>query len=107
MKELESKIKKLSKSLSTRCYLLFSELYIACLHLKVMRVYIDGVLRFGIPPMFVMSIIEPGKGYEKKVIDNLTKQFTEPGHEDMYGNKEKIGDTEDFFPFVIMYLSIQ
>jgi len=33
-----------------------------------MRTYIDGVLRFGIPPTFYMAIIKSGKGIEKKIL---------------------------------------
>jgi hypothetical protein len=35
------------------------------MHLKVMRAYIDGVLRFGIPPRFYLGIVKPGKGRDK------------------------------------------
>lgn len=47
------------------------------IHLKVMRVYIDGVLRFGIPPTFYMCTIKP-KGSEQRVLDSLTKAYAEP-----------------------------
>ena len=46
----------------------FSELYIALIHLKVMRAFIDGVLRFGIPAMFAMAIVHPIKNQEKVVL---------------------------------------
>jgi hypothetical protein len=35
------------------------------MHLKIMRAYIDGVLRFGIPPNFFIGVIRPAKGKEK------------------------------------------
>jgi hypothetical protein len=35
------------------------------MHLKVMRVFIDGVLRFGIPPKFYIGILKPSKAQEK------------------------------------------
>jgi hypothetical protein len=31
------------------------------MHLKIMRTFVDGVLRFGIPPKFFIGIIKPGK----------------------------------------------
>lgn len=37
----------------------FSELFTALMHLKVMRAYIDAILRFGIPPKFFMGIVAP------------------------------------------------
>ena len=106
IKQLELEIKTMSKKFKDTCYLIYSELFIASMHLKVMRLYIDGVLRFGIPPMFSMCIILPGKGYEKRLLENMTKQFAQPGTEEMYGTKDQINDTEDFFPFVLVHLSL-
>jgi V-type H+-transporting ATPase subunit C len=37
----------------------FQDLFQALVHLKIMRTYIDGVLRFGIPPEFLMGVIKP------------------------------------------------
>jgi len=43
----------------------FQQLFVALMHLKVVRAYIDGVLRFGIPPKFYIGIIFPKKNHEK------------------------------------------
>ena len=75
------------------------------MHLKVMRTYIDGVLRFGIPPKFYLGIIKPGKGQEKKITTGLMEAFADPTMKDMYGTKEDLNDTEDFFPFVLVQLT--
>ena len=50
----------------------------ALMHLKVMRTYIDAVLRFGIPPKFFLGIIEPNKGRDKNIVDSMIKQFSDP-----------------------------
>jgi hypothetical protein len=42
-----------------------------------MRTYIDGVLRYGIPPVFYMGILEPRRGQEKKIMDKMLKTFSE------------------------------
>ena len=72
------------------------------MHLKVIRTYIDGVLRFGIPPRFFMSIVKPHKGAEKKILSLLSENFAEASMKDMYGSKEETNDTEDFYPFVFV-----
>jgi len=42
---------------------------VALVHLKVMRTYIDGVLRFGIPPKFFLGVIKPaGKQNDAKIL---------------------------------------
>ena len=75
------------------------------MHLKVMRAYIDGVLRFGIPPKFYLGIIRPAKGQDKKLLNEMMSQFADPTMKEMYGTKEDLNDTEDFFPFVCIHLN--
>ena len=77
----------------------------ALMHLKIMRTYIDAVLRFGIPPKFFLGIIEPNKGRDKAIIDSMIKVFADPSMAEMYGTKEDVGDQEDFFPFVLTHLT--
>lgn len=105
-KVIEGKLNKLTGKLEKRCYYSFSELYVASIHLKVMRTYIDGVLRFGIPPRFLLSVVKSKAGNERKILKALTEQFADSKMKDMYGTKEEIGDSEDFFPFVHITISI-
>ena len=49
----------------------FAELFQALMHLKIMRTYIDGVLRFGIPPKFYLGIIKPNPRQDQKIMQNL------------------------------------
>jgi len=95
----------LNAHLASRSYYAFSELFIALMHLKVMRGYIDGVLRFGIPPMFYMGILRPTKGMEKKLLEHMSNSFCDPTMKDMYGSKEDAMDGEDFFPFVAIQMT--
>jgi V-type H+-transporting ATPase subunit C len=104
-KIIEGKLNKLTGKLEKRCYYSFSELYIASIHLKVMRAYIDGVLRFGIPPKFLLTIVNAKSGHDRKILKSLTDLFSDPKVKGMYGTKEEIGDTEDFFPFVYIPIS--
>jgi len=105
-KEIEAKLNKLTGKLEKRCYYTFSELFMASMHLKVMRAYIDGVLRFGIPPRFITTIVHAKPGYNKKLLSSLTDLYADSKTREMYGSKEEIGDTEDFFPFVYIPITI-
>ena len=53
-----------------------------------MRTYIDGVLRFGIPPKFYIAIMKPAKGMDKKILDKMLVLFAEEHLKEMYGQKE-------------------
>ena len=104
-KVVEGKLNKLTGKLEKRCYYTFSELYVSLIHLKAMRAYIDGVLRFGIPPKFLLTVVNVKHGYDKKLLKGLTDLFVSTKERDMYGSKEEIGDTEDFYPFVYVPIS--
>lgn len=69
-----------------------------------MRTFVDGVLRFNIPPKFFMGIIKPGKNTDAKIMAKLTEVFAEEHLKDMYGQKEDAQD-EDFFPYISNTLS--
>ncbi|CAI2371829.1 unnamed protein product [Moneuplotes crassus] len=105
-KEIEAKLNKMTGKLEKRCYYTFSELFMASMHLKVMRAYIDGVLRFGIPPKFITTVVHTKSGNTKKLLSSLTDLFAEAKMREMYGTKDEIGDTEDFFPFVYIPITI-
>ena len=60
-----------------------------------MRTYIDGVLRFGIPPRFYLGIVRPNKEQEKKMLDEMNHVFCDPTMKDMYETKEDANESED------------
>lgn len=106
IKDLTEKKKVLSKNLEKRCSLLFGELYISAMHLKVIRVYIDAVLRFSIPINFNQFVIQTSGLGDKKILELMTKEFADPTQLEMFGSKEEIQDSEDFYPFVIAYMNV-
>ena len=67
----------------------FMELFQALVHMKIMRTFIDGVLRFGIPPTFVMGVVKPARNCDEKIKQNLTSCFAEDHLREMYGAKEE------------------
>jgi V-type H+-transporting ATPase subunit C len=80
----------------------FSELYVALIHLKVMRAFIDGVLRFGIPARFAIAIVHPQKGQEKHLLNNLNDRFNDSTLSEMFGGGKEEGmvGEEEFYSFV-------
>lgn len=107
--ELEHKVELLKTTLTKKSLYAFSELYIALLHLKVMRAFIDGVLRFGIPAKFALAIVHPNKGSDKQLLANLNERFDDKSLSGMYGGmgKDEIGEggADDFFSFVSVPLT--
>lgn len=66
-----------------------------------MRVFIDAVLRFGLPSesKFFMGILKPNKNMDSKIFSELTTQFAEKHLLEFYGEKQEAQD-EDFFPYI-------
>lgn len=83
----------------------FQQLFSALLHLKVMRAYIDGVLRFGIPPKFYIGCVMPRKGTEKSILTDMSNILADESLKDMYGEKQDAADAEDYWPFVCVHLT--
>lgn len=83
------------------------ELFIALMHFKVIRTYIDAVLRFGIPPKFWLGIVMPRKGAEKSIQWDMMNVLAEEGLKEMYGEKNanEQNDADDFWPFVSVPLT--
>jgi V-type H+-transporting ATPase subunit C len=69
--KVENSLQLANNKLTTKSLYAFSELYIALIHLKVMRAFIDGVLRFGIPITFAIAIIKPNPSQDKAILDSL------------------------------------
>lgn len=106
--QLREQLDNCQQELKQTATLGHQELFVALMHFKVIRAYIDGVLRFSIPPVFFMGVVMPSKGHDKKVLNELMKVTAEKGLEEMYGEKnanDAAFDSEDFWPFVSIPLS--
>jgi len=57
----------------------FSEVFAAWIHLKMLRVYVEAVLRYGLPPDFQVMAVFPPARQEKKVRHALNQQYAHIG----------------------------
>jgi len=103
--KLQEQIRLQHMALFNACHGTFSELFIALIHLKAIRLYIEGVMRFGVPPQFCSCFANTGNK-DKQVTKNLIKLFADPKMSEMYGSKEELEDAEDYFPFVMLTLNV-
>ena len=83
----------------------FQEMFSALMHLKVIRAYIDGVLRFGIEPRFMIGVVIPKRGMEKKILMEMTECLAEEHLKEMYGEKIDASEADDYWPFVSIPLT--
>eukprot|EP01012_Entosiphon_sulcatum_P065693 TRINITY_DN94675_c0_g1_i1.p1 TRINITY_DN94675_c0_g1~~TRINITY_DN94675_c0_g1_i1.p1 ORF type:complete len:403 (-),score=73.76 TRINITY_DN94675_c0_g1_i1:8-1189(-) len=81
--DIESKKNTLVRFLKTT----FSEAYIAWIHLKAIRVFVESVLRYGLPPAFVAILLRVDAKRENTIRRNLAAQCAQL-------NAKKLGDDE-------------
>jgi len=48
---------------------LFQDSMVALMHLKVIRAYIEAVLRFGIEKQFLIGLVCPKRGAERQILN--------------------------------------
>ena len=66
---------------------LFQDCFTALMHLKVIRAYIEGVLRFGIEKKFIIGLVCPKKGAERTILTQMNTCLAEAHLLEYYGEK--------------------
>jgi len=82
------------------CRANFVEAFLAWVHIKVIRTFVESVLRYGLPAYFSTIIIKPKKD-EKRVMTSLGKIYESLADKKMLSkDKPDEADKEEFMPFV-------
>ena len=63
-------------------------------------------MRYGGPEDYCMILIDVNKGKDSKIHDALIKAFCDENKRDLYGTKDAIGDSEDFFPYAFAEINL-
>ncbi|KAJ3361972.1 hypothetical protein GGF31_001997 [Allomyces arbusculus] len=92
----------------------FGEIFSCWLHVKAIRIFVESVLRHGLPPDFMSAVIEPRHKQEKKVRDQLNALFGEHrGKRDKQLEQEfeemslLVGVEKEFYAYVNFPLAFQ
>ncbi|EPT25722.1 putative vacuolar ATP synthase subunit C [Toxoplasma gondii TgCatPRC2] len=105
---VEAEKTKQETFLSRVCFAAFSDIFVAWMHLKVMRTFCEAVLRFGVPPEYAAFVLRPvSEAKEKKLRHELDKLFSPKGGfgNSYFSGKDDPGsDDEDFYPYIWLAL---
>lgn len=94
------------------CTTTYTEVFTAWIHLKAIRLYVETVLRYGLPFNSAAALVEPAKNKEKAVRETLRVLYSR-----LAGNNAQLttaldpnepdlsGLGTDFYPYV--YLPLQ
>jgi len=99
--QLVKKKDEVKKELCQWCQTAFSELFLNWIHIKAIRVSVESVLRYGIPPNFVTFLIHPD-GRERKIHGIFREECKDLINDDI-DEKELIKN--EFYPYILIPLN--
>lgn len=92
------------RKLVHQCQVAYSEVFCAWMHLKVVRIFVESVLRYGLPVNFTSVLLEVREGKEKALrieLQNLYSHLVGATLATSDGTEQDIAvQGDDFFPYV-------
>eukprot|EP00002_Diphylleia_rotans_P011371 TRINITY_DN2249_c0_g1_i1.p1 TRINITY_DN2249_c0_g1~~TRINITY_DN2249_c0_g1_i1.p1 ORF type:complete len:316 (-),score=53.94 TRINITY_DN2249_c0_g1_i1:68-1015(-) len=101
--QISSTYETVSELFQKWCVVNFSECYRTWIHLKAIRIFVESVLRFGLPASFSTALVVPSKKNERKLRKVLFDQYKHLGSMGMTDGEEE--SQEEFFPYVSYTIS--
>jgi len=112
-KKMEADKEKLRKALIRWCKTNFSESFIAWIHLKAIRVFVESVLRYGLPTNFQAMLLLPSKNKHSKLRRALAELYGHLSSKSIFDAKSKekeedepAADNETFYPYVSLEINL-
>jgi len=114
LRELQKKQASQKKKLKLFCKNTFSETFANWMHLKLIRCFVESVLRFGLPVDFTISVVKPVKGKEQQLLkvleqkyafllDKILQDKVKAGNDEI----DYSGQLQSFFPFVMVKTKVE
>ncbi|CAD49020.1 hypothetical protein PFAG_00041 [Plasmodium falciparum Santa Lucia] len=105
--KVEAEIIRQETFLRRMCLAAFSDIFIAFIHINILRVFCESVLRFGVPPNFAsFSIRINGESKEKKVRKKLYDIFSSSDSIGKNYIKRSDENDEEIYPYVSVSFKI-
>jgi len=107
-KRMEEEKEKVKRNLGRWCKTNFAEAFTAWIHLKAIRVFVESVLRYGLPTNFQAMLLLPQKNKTKnlrKVLNDLYSHLTSKSVFSGKGEMES-EEEENFFPYVCLEVNL-
>jgi len=104
-KKLQSAREQQKNKLVLWCKTNFSEAFIAWIHLKSIRLFVESILRYGLPANYQAALTLPQKKDDKRVRTALADLFRHLGSKHLEADAE--GESETFYPYVSLNLNLE
>ncbi|KDO34219.1 hypothetical protein SPRG_01434 [Saprolegnia parasitica CBS 223.65] len=97
--ELEVEVNRLYTGLLRWCKAHFGETFIAWMHVKAVRTFVEAVLRYGLPVNFTAILYRLKAGKEKKLRTVLEKRY-EHLQPSQFASVEEAANAQEYFAYV-------
>jgi len=102
------------KHLVRWCKTNFSEAFIAWIHLKAIRVFVESVLRYGLPTNFQAMLLLPNKNRQTRLRKALQELYGHLSSKSVFGRDDSKdeedhvagADQEHFYPYVSLEINL-
>jgi len=97
LEQLQVEVDNMRSGLTRWCKTHFGEAFVAWMHIKVIRVFVESVLRYGLPVDFTAVLYKVTSGKHDLLVGALDKTFGEKK-----GKEEDVEDEEEYHDFVLI-----
>lgn len=98
--ELKKECERQEKMMKGFCKASLSDVMIAWVHIKAMRVFVESVLRFGVPPSFASFILQPKQNQTTAMRKALADILGKGTPDTMASGDPGAEGEEDYYPYV-------
>eukprot|EP00495_Collosphaeridae_sp_1-RS-2012_P007891 TRINITY_DN7695_c0_g1_i1.p1 TRINITY_DN7695_c0_g1~~TRINITY_DN7695_c0_g1_i1.p1 ORF type:complete len:175 (+),score=53.58 TRINITY_DN7695_c0_g1_i1:316-840(+) len=78
--DMQKTLKKQSKRLIAVCKTFYASTFVAWVHLKAIMMFVESVLRYGLPVRYTFGLIKPNRGQEKTIHRRLGEKYQKLAH---------------------------
>ena len=108
LQKIRNEVEKKRESLNRWCSVSYAEAFSSWIHVTAIRLFVESILRYGLPPQFLPVLIKPNTKYESQLRKILSSNFAAIGGEHFTeGGAGGHAGGEELFPFVSFTLSIE
>jgi len=105
-KKLDTEKDKQRKALLRWCKTNFNEAFVAWIHLKAIRAFVESVLRYGLPSNFQAMLLLPNKSKVKRLRQVLNELYGHLSKKTIFADKSEEEENDSFFPYVALDVNL-
>jgi len=102
--DLDAQVQQQKGSMVRWCKTHFGEAFSAWVHVKVIRAFVESVLRYGLPPNFVLAVLKLTPNKEKQVMQALDRVMQVDATAFMSDGADEEG-AEEYHPYVRLVIN--